>query len=43
MGAAPKPFEADMRGVGKLGLGLELLRKQTISRCCAPKKPRTDH
>jgi hypothetical protein len=28
--------------VGRLGLGLGLLRKRTISWCCAPKKPRTD-
>ena len=27
--------------VGRLGLGLGLLRKRTISWCCAPKKPRT--
>jgi hypothetical protein len=42
MGAAPGPFKADVRGVGKLGLGLGLLRKRTISWCFAPKKPRTD-
>ena len=35
-------FGADGRGVGRLGLGLGLLRKRTISWCFAPKKPRTD-
>ena len=29
MEAAPGPFGADVRGVGKLGLGLGLLRKRT--------------